>query len=273
MGHRYTARELRFIKTSLVKHSYGETADMFNRRFGLSITVDQINSIISYYKLGSGRFHKYTAAEIRFLEKKVAGRSYAELTELFNRRFGLSITVNRLASTLKRLNLTNGRDGRFPPGQIPHNKGKKGYCAPGSEKGWFEPKQMPHNWRPVGTEIIDLYGYVKVKTRNPKTWKFKHRLIWEAAHGKIPRGHIVIFADGNKMNFDPDNLLLVSRAEHAVMNQQALRSADGDLTLAGKAVADIKLLIGKRKREAAKKGGRISRRGLRTKAGGGKKLC
>jgi hypothetical protein len=198
--------------------------------------------------------HKYTAAEIRFLEKKVAGRSYAELTELFNRRFGLSFTVDRLRGALGRFGLSNGRDCRFRPGRISYNKGKKGYCAPGSEKGWFKPGHMPSStWRPVGTEVIDRDGYVKVKTRNPRTWKFKHRVIWERAHGKIPRGHVVIFADGNRLNTNLDNLLLVSRKELVVMNKQGLISADGGLTKAGRMIADIKILIAERKRGAKKR--------------------
>jgi hypothetical protein len=197
--------------------------------------------------------HTYTAAEIRFLERKVAGRSYAELTELFNRRFGLSFTVSRLRSTLTRLNLANGRDCRFRPGQIPFNKGKKGYCAAGSEKGWFKPGGRSANQRPVGAERITVYGYVEVRIRNPsgkkqKNWKPKQRLIWERAHGKIPRGRVVIFADGDKRNFALDNLLLVSRSELAVMNRGGLISPHGDMTRAGKTIADIKLQIAKLKR-------------------------
>jgi hypothetical protein len=196
--------------------------------------------------------HHYTAAEKRFLEKQVAGRSYAELTELFNRRFGLALTFHQINGTLERLGLSNGRDCRFRPGQIPFNKGRKGRCPPGSEKGWFKPGNRPQTWLPPGTEVVNGDGYVKVKTRNPRTWKFKHRLVWEQAHGKIPRGHVVIFADGNRLHCALDNLLLVSRSELAVMNRGGLISANKNLTIAGKAVADIKLLIAERERRARK---------------------
>jgi hypothetical protein len=196
---------------------------------------------------------QYTPEEVRFIRKKVAGRGYAELTDLFNARFGLrgrkKISLSQMTGFVSRHKLRNGRDCRFRPGHVAHNKGEKGYCPAGSEKGWFKPGNMPHNWHPVGTEIIDSYGYVKVKTRNPKTWKFKHHLIWEKTHGKIPRGHIVIFADGNTLNFALDNLLLVSRAEHGVMNRWGLRSGHGELTRVGKSIADIKMLIAERKRE------------------------
>jgi hypothetical protein len=194
--------------------------------------------------------HSYTAAEIRFLERKVYGRSYAELTELFNRRFGLSFTMGRIHSTLKRQGLSNGRNTRFQPGQVPANKGKKGIHF--SRETEFKPGNRPHNWHPVGTEIMDKDGYVKVKTRNPKTWKYKHRLIWEKANGKIPRGGVIIFADGNKLNIRLNNLLLVSRSELSVMNHLGLISDNKKLTEIGKSIADIKLMIADRKRQIKK---------------------
>jgi hypothetical protein len=112
---------------------------------------------------------------------------------------------------------------------------------------------MPHNWQPVGTEIMDEDGYIKVKVRNPKTWKFKHRLIWEKANGRIPSGGVIIFADGNRLNTRLDNLLLVSRSELAVMNHLGLISNNGKLTGIGKSIADIKLLIARRKKELKKR--------------------
>jgi hypothetical protein len=252
VGRRYTARELRFIKSSLAKHSCSETAGLFNRRFESSITLNQLSSVIAYYKLGSGRCHYYTAAQIRFLERRAAGRSFAELAGLFNRYFGTSLRLSQIRAACNNRGLANGRDTRIRPGTIPPNKGKKGYWPPGCEKGWFKPGRMPQTWLPVGSETVDKNGYTKVKTRNPKTWKFKHRVIWEKAYGKIPRGHKVIFADGDRLNFDLDNLVLVSCGELAVMNCCNLISTDKDLTKAGKAVADIKLLIAKRKRDMKK---------------------
>jgi hypothetical protein len=203
--------------------------------------------------------HRYTPAEKRFLAAKAAGRSHAELTELFNRRFGLSISVGSIGAALDRLGVSNGRDGRFQPGNVPRNKGKKGRHFAGSEKGWFAPRHRPHNWKPVGTERISPEGYVEVKIRNPNKWKAKHRIVWEKANGKIPRGRVVLFADRNKFNFALDNLLLVSRAELAVMNHFDLISESGDLTRTGKLVADLKLLAADRKRGKKKKQGRIKR--------------
>jgi hypothetical protein len=194
----------------------------------------------------------YTPEEARFIKKKITGRSYAAMTDLFNERFGLrgrkKLTLGQMSSFINNHRLSNGRDARFRPGLVPYNKGKKG-CPPGSEKGWFRPGQKPLNWHPVGTERINGDGYTEVKIRNPRTWKAKHVLIWEQAYGKVKRGHIIIFTDGDKSNLRLDNLLMVSRSEHAVMNRWGLRSAHGDLTKVGKSIADIKLLVARCKRK------------------------
>jgi hypothetical protein len=44
-----------------------------------------------------------------------------------------------------------------------------------------------------------------------------HRLLWEERHGPIPGSHVVIFRDGDRTNIVIENLMLVSRADHAVM--------------------------------------------------------
>jgi hypothetical protein len=197
----------------------------------------------------------YTPREIRFVRMKIFGRSYAEMTDLFNEHFSLrgkkKITLGQMKGFLGNRKLRNGRDTRLRPGNVPFNKGRKGCCPPGSEKGWFNPGHRPWTWKPVGTERINRDGYTEVRIRNPsgkpwKNWKTKHRIIWEKAHGKIPRGHVILFADGDKSNFALDNLLLVSRGELAVMNRGGLIFGDGDLTRAGKTIADIKIVIAKR---------------------------
>lgn len=78
---------------------------------------------------------------------------------------------------------------------------------------------------PVGAERV-VKGYVAVKVREfatvPQTkdnWRFKHVLAWERANGReLPRGWMVLFADHDTRNFDPDNLVAVPRELIGVMN-------------------------------------------------------
>ena len=102
---------------------------------------------------------------------------------------------------------------QFKKGTVPPNKGKKmsaelyARCAP----TMFKKGNKPHTYRPVGSERVNVDGYVEVKVADPNKWRLKHRVIWEEAHGPIPKGHNVQFRDGNSQNLDLGNLYLISR--------------------------------------------------------------
>lgn len=116
--------------------------------------------------------------------------------------------------------IANSEAHRWKPGLVSWNKGK--HYRPGGRAvaHQFKPGAMPHNWRPVGTEIVDEFGYLKRKIRDdaPKgrsyqNWRFVHVLLWEETHGPLPAGHAVAFANGDKTDLRLDNLELVSRKE------------------------------------------------------------
>jgi hypothetical protein len=198
----------------------------------------------------------YTLEEIQFVKKKIIGRSYTDMLDLFNEHFCLrgkkKLTVVQMKGVLQRHNLCNGLPRYFQPGHIPHNKGVKGFCTPGLERSQYKPGNIPFVRKPIGAERRNGYGYVEVKIAHPNMWKSKHAVIWEKANGPVPKGKIIIFADGNKMNFDLENLLMISRGELATMNRNSLIYNNTVFTKAGKLVADIKMLTNKRKREAKK---------------------
>ena len=185
--------------------------------------------------------HSYTTEELEFIKRHIKNRSYADLTSLFNESFNLSLTVDQIKAVLARYKLCNGRDRRFLPGHVPHNKGKKGiHLSPATE---FKPGNRPVNYMPVGTERINTDGYAEIKIKDPNKWKPKHRIIWEEANGPIPPGHVIIFADGDKSNIDLDNLLMVSRRELAIMNHEKLIHNDRRLTKAGQMITALKMRI------------------------------
>lgn len=187
--------------------------------------------------------HDYTAEEILYLAAITPGRSYKEITRMFNERFGLSLSRSAISGTIQRCKLKNGRDGRFKPGQIPPNKGLRGISYPGMEATQFKPGNHPQTYKPVGTESERSDGYMWVKVADPKTWKMKHVAVWESVNGPVPEGHVVIFGDGNRQNFDPVNLVLVSRAELLMMNKFGLVGGSAELTMAGKTVANLRMKI------------------------------
>lgn len=193
--------------------------------------------------------HYFTPEEVTFIKKNCIARSFRELTVLFNKRFSLSLSVDQIKSAMSKRGLKNGNNGCFPPGHVPHNKGMKGIRV--SIATEFKKGNRPANYMPVGSERINGDGYIDVKVSDPNKWTAKHRIIYEQIHGPIPKGSIIIFADGNKLNIEPDNLLLVTRGELAVMNRSGLIFADGELTRSGLLVARLKMKITKSQRRAS----------------------
>lgn len=91
---------------------------------------------------------------------------------------------------------------------------------------------------PIGSERENK-GYILIKIAEPNVWIEKHRYIYENIHGKVPDNYKVIFADKNKRNFNPDNLILVSDSEALIMNTHKLIFEEAELTKTGSIVAKL----------------------------------
>ncbi|MCP9270312.1 HNH endonuclease [Xenorhabdus sp. XENO-1] len=140
-----------------------------------------------------------------------------ELTSKFNEHFSVNYSSESIRSFRTRLGLRTGRTGRFPKGNRPHNAGTKGLMK--RNLGSFKTGNTPHNERLIGTERVNEDGYVYIKVDKSKKWKLKHHIIWEEHYGKLPAGNIIIFKDGNQLNCHIDNLLMITRQEHVILNK------------------------------------------------------
>ena len=122
---------------------------------------------------------------------------------------------------------------RFKPGQESWNKGIKGVTgvqdacrATQFKKG--RPAHEARNYQPIGSERVSKDGYLERKvTDNPdiypaRRWVPVQRLVWEAANGKIPHGHIVRFKNGDKLDNRLENLECISKAENARRNVNSI---------------------------------------------------
>lgn len=110
---------------------------------------------------------------------------------------------------------------RFKKGQPSHNKGKKFPTRGRAAETQFKPGHLPHNSKTDGTistrKMRDgrRYKWIRISVSR---WKLLHRHTWEAANGPIPKGYNVQFKDGNTMNCELDNLVLVSRGQNMLKN-------------------------------------------------------
>ena len=106
--------------------------------------------------------------------------------------------------------------GCFKQGNQAWNKGKKGLDI-GGKHTRFKKGQKPQTWQPIGHERV-CDGYLQRKVTDtgntPRDYRPVHHLVWEEHTGEpVPEGHALVFRDGNRRNFDPANLELITRAE------------------------------------------------------------
>lgn len=119
---------------------------------------------------------------------------------------------------------------RFKHGAVPWNKGKP-HRPRGSEKHWFKcgvlngaaaMKELP-----LGSERVQdgvLVRKVATGTNRWLRWKPVHRMVWEAVHGDVPPGCIVVFKRGrhttNAQDITLDRLECITRAENMHRNSR-----------------------------------------------------
>lgn len=104
---------------------------------------------------------------------------------------------------------------QFRKGHVPPNKGKK--VSPElyakMKPTMFKKGRPSLNHREVGSERVNIYGYIEVKVAEPNRWMLKHRIVWEQANGPIPPGHNVQFRNGNALDCRLENLYMISKRE------------------------------------------------------------
>lgn len=122
---------------------------------------------------------------------------------------------------------------RFKPGHATWNKGRPGTTGlhPNCRPTQFKPGQKPHTWVPVGSYRINTHKSTpRLERKTSETpgpnhlrWEPVARLVWEAQHGPVPAGHIVVFDPPHAAttvleHITVDKLACISRAENALRN-------------------------------------------------------
>lgn len=148
----------------------------------------------------------------------IAKRLDRTLSQVYNkaRTMGLKAPLERIRLAGKLgTNHPNAVAHRFKKGSVPPNKGKK--MSPEVyekvKETMFKKGNSPVNHREVGSERINVDGYIETKVAEPNVWRLKHRIIWEQHNGVIPAGYNVQFKNRNTQDCRIENLYIISKSE------------------------------------------------------------
>ena len=275
MSIRYPKEVHDFIRENYNGRPVRELAVMTSEEFGIDFTYAKMKAYLNNhnYRTGApkgnpvGYSSKYPAGMEDFVRSIAEGKSTQEIADLVNAEFGEgTITVQCMKAYKSNHGINTGLTGRFEPGHIPATKGKTWdeYMSPEaqerSRQTTFKKGRVPHNGgTPVGTMRVrhaqENRGgkpYIWQKTAEPNVWRMKHVIEWEEHNGPVPEGCMVTFADGNTMNWHIDNLILETKAQHAVKNRWGIHGYDQESAQAANMIADVKTAMSKARKKRRK---------------------
>lgn len=207
-------------------HSLEETAKYFGVH---KDTVMQRTRQIGFRKL---IIKKWTPEEEEFILNNYENMTQKDLCN------HLKVTESVLNNHLRRLKIRKSNNsGLFHPGHVPANKGVKGiHYSPSTE---FQKGHVPANIKYDGHISIrknskDKFPYKYIRIRKGR-YELLHRVIWESVNGKIPPGGCIRFINGDTMNCNITNLMIVDRKTHLEINTGY---RDSDNFIAGKMARD-----------------------------------
>lgn len=198
---------------------------------GHQMKRSQVYNLLKRLGLKLSKIPKFPPEVIAFLRENNSLRTPTELCKMIRDEFGFEMGLNQIRAYRRNHKIPSGLDTRFKPGNIPLNKGVKGFSTPSMQATQFKKGQLGWNYKPLGYErICSKEGYTLVKVAEPRTFEHKQRVVWKAHYGEIPEGYVVIFLDGDKTNFNIDNLRLITRREHAQLTTKKRRTSNGEVT-------------------------------------------
>lgn len=261
----YTPAQLQFLAERSGTMLRAELTEAFNRRFGQNRSVKAITSTIKREKLpqrapGYPKGHNitlFTPEQIEFIKRAYRSMSLRDVLRILNQWWDEDFTHAQLYAFVKNHKIHSGRTGHFQKGGN-DPRSYKGPRMPNS--GQFKKGTLngaaAHNYVPVGSLRWSKDGYLERKvTDDPdlvpaRRWVGEHRLMWEAAHGPIPDGHVVMFLDGDPCNLELDNLRAVPRGVLGLLNKRWPGATHGEARKAAILACELELKANKRRKAA-----------------------
>lgn len=251
-----------FVKEHCTKLRDKELARACNEALGTDFTAQRMKSFRANHKYCNGKKQwskeeywkyqtRYPQGMYEYIRDNSWGVSSKEMAERCNEKFGTNWTPTGMKQFRQRHGIKSGVTGWYQKGHPPGTKGKtlEEICKYDPEKlarvrsGQFKKNHIPHNHVPVGTVTV-VQGDKLIKVRETgeqwERWRYLSRVVWEEHNGPIPEGMCISFKDGDNMNCDISNLMMITKSESAAMTGYKLRSEDPDLTMAGLGMVRLK---------------------------------
>lgn len=263
----YAQEHHEWLRANYAGMTNEELAEAFTERFGLPYSADQASNYARSHGLRkdaeaasrarqSGR---YGPEHIAWLREHVPGHSRKEIIAAYAERFGVTLTKNalqyakRLAGVTQDVHLGNEK------GSAPWNKGRpwgewmSEEGASRTARNLYKPGNRPHNayHRLLDVRDSDKSGpMIFVNPRNARDdahkWISLGRYEWMMANGRdFPEGHHLVYADRNRENYAPDNLVAVPDELYAVVasgcHGQGIRYYDRESLDAAVALARLNM--------------------------------
>lgn len=231
----YTQEQIDYLKEIIKGRILPQISKLYKEKYGREITQNELFAFRKKYKVKSGinsikgRYkYNYNDDEIEFLKKMIKTNYKNDIIRLYKEKFDKEITEIQLKLFKRRYNIKCNFDGRFQKGKVNNPKPPKQI---GTERTYYDNDKKR----------------IMVKIGNKK-WIEKTRYIYEQHYGKIPKNCVIIFLDGNRDNFNIDNLKCITHHEHEIIAGNHLYFKDKELNELSILTAQMKSRVLKYKR-------------------------
>lgn len=178
-------------------YSIKELAAMFEEKFDRKCNARNMVAMCTLRGLRKkAECHTYDDEQERFFQEHYSIMRTDDFVKAFNERFDLDFPKSRLTDKANNLGLSADAEKEY-------------------QNQMLKKRQVDKSI-PIGGERLDKSrNMILVKIDDKPcgggcNWKPKKDIVWKERHGEIPKGMNVICIDGDKTNFDDNNLMLVS---------------------------------------------------------------
>lgn len=257
----YFDEHLDFLREQYKKMKIEDLTEAFNSKFGMNKSEQAIKTVLYKNKIKCGRDYKnrflkrkniLTVEQDDYLRVLYQKMTAVESTKKLNAEFGTNFSESQIIGYIGNNKIKSGRAGCFQKGSAPWNKGSKGLIPPGPSS--FKKGHIGPTIKQLYSERMNKDGIIEIKVPVPRkgfktSYMPKQRWVYEQHNGTIPAGHVVSFLDGDILNFDPDNLIALSRAELLRLNKNEYRQQPDELKPTVLALSKLQVGICAKKRE------------------------